>query len=87
MFQLEIITPEQVFYKARISSLIAPQMEGYFGVLASHAPLIARSTGGKIIAREEGRPEKKFQIGPGIIEVHKNRVVVLTHEAHFLNAS
>lgn len=81
-FQFEIVTPERVFYSARISSLIAPQMEGYFGVLANHAPLIARSAGGKLVVRSENLSEQHFQVGPGIVEVLENRALFLTREAH-----
>ena len=80
-FQFEIITPDQTFYKGQVSSLIVPQMEGYFGVLANHAPLIARSNGGKVTIREESQSEKQFKVGPGIIEVKKNRAIILTREA------
>ena len=80
LFPFEILTPEQVFYSGSISSLVAPQMEGYFGVLAHHVPLIARSGGGKLKIREASGEEHLFQIGPGIIEVSKNRAVVLTRK-------
>ena len=80
-FQFEILTPERVFYNGSVSSLIAPQIEGYFGVLANHAPLIARSNGGKITIREDSGVEKFLTVGPGIVEVLKNRVVFLTRQA------
>lgn len=79
-FQFEILTPEQVFYSGQISSLVAPGMEGYFGVLAHHAPLLARSSGGKLKVREESQREKYFTVGPGIVEVLKNRVIFLTRQ-------
>ena len=80
-FQFEILTPEKVFYSGTITSLVAPQMEGYFGVLAHHAPLIACSNGGKLTIHEEPRTEKHFTVGPGIVEVLNNRAIFLTREA------
>ena len=77
LFQFEIITPETTFYSGTISSLVAPQMNGTFGVLANHAPLIARSSGGRVKIRESNA-ERYFEVGPGIIEVLKNRVIFLT---------
>lgn len=68
-FQFEIITPERVSYSAAISSLVAPGTEGYFGVLAHHAPLIARSNGGKLKVRETSNQERVFEVSPGILEV------------------
>ncbi len=80
-FKFEIVTPEQVFYNGEISSFVAPGMEGYFGVLANHAPLIARSSGGKLKIRESSNTERFFRVGPGIVEVLKNRVIFLTKKA------
>lgn len=80
-FQFEIITPERVFYSAAISSLVAPGTEGYFGVLAHHAPLLARSSGGKLKVRETTNQERMFEVGPGIVEVLANRVVFFTKQA------
>ena len=80
-FQFEILTPEKVFYTGQASSLVAPGTDGYFGVLAHHAPLIARSNGGRLKIKETSGEGHSFQIGAGIIEVLKNRVVVLTREA------
>ncbi len=80
-FKFEIITPEHVFYRGEASSLVTPGMEGYFGVLANHAPLIARSSGGKLKVRETSNTERFFHVGPGIVEVLKNRVIFLTKKA------
>ncbi|OGX04789.1 MAG: hypothetical protein A3G87_08570 [Omnitrophica bacterium RIFCSPLOWO2_12_FULL_50_11] len=105
-FQFEILTPDKTFYEGTISSLVAPGVEGFFGVLAHHAPLIGRSSGGKVKIREASRLvphhfrndvsdkavqttdiksggglERFFQVGPGVVEVFKNRVVFLTKNA------
>lgn len=80
-FELEIITPERVFYKGRVLSLVAPEIKGFFGVLAHHAPLLARSSGGKVKVLESSRALKLFEIKSGLIEVFKNRVVILARSA------
>lgn len=80
-FRFEILTPEKTFYSGTISSLVVPGTEGYFGILASHAPLIARSSGGRLKIREASSEERLFRVGAGIIEVFKNRVVFLTKQA------
>lgn len=83
-FEFQILTPEKVFYSGQISSLIAPGMEGYFGVLAHHAPLIARSTGGRLKIRDAQDNKRFFRVASGIAEVLNNRVVFLTKEAEEL---
>jgi len=81
IFQFEILTPEKTFYSGAITSLVAPALEGYFGVLARHAPLISRSSGGKLKIRETSEEERFFEVGPGIVEVLRNRVIFLTKKA------
>ncbi len=89
-FQFEIITPERVFYSGTITSLVAPGTEGSFGVLAHHAPLLARSSGGKLKVRETNSQKHVFEVGPGIVEVlparlrgneKTDRVVFFTKQA------
>jgi F-type H+-transporting ATPase subunit epsilon len=79
-FECEIITPEETVYSGTVYSLVCPGVVGSFGILAHHAPLIARSKGGKLkITGPEG--ERFLWIGPGLIETSKNRVVILTKNA------
>ena len=85
-YQFEILTPEKIFYSGAITSLVAPGFEGYFGVLTHHAPLISRSSGGKLKIRETSEEERFFQVGPGIVEVLKNRVIFLTKKAETIPA-
>ena len=39
-FQLELVTPERVLLREQVRSVRAPGIEGSFGVLANHAPLM-----------------------------------------------
>ena len=84
LFQFEILTPEKVFYSGQISSLVAPGMEGYFGVLAHHAPLLARSNGGRLKIQDASNSNHLFRVASGIAEVLNNRVVFLTKEVEEL---
>ncbi len=81
-FLFEIMTPQRTIYSSKVSSLVVPGTEGFFGVLANHAALVADSNGGKLKIREENvQSEKFFRVGPGIFEVFKNRAVLLTKQA------
>lgn len=79
-FQCEIITPAKTVYQGTVYSLVCPGMNGSFGILANHAPLISRSAGGKLKITEASG-DLFFKIGPGLIETSKNRAVILTREA------
>lgn len=80
-YLFEILTPQKTIYSGRISSLVGPGTNGFFGVLANHAPLVAESSGGKLKIREESQTERQFEVGPGFFEVLKNRVILLTKKA------
>ena len=45
---LEVITPDEVLYKGDVSQVILPGLDGSFGILNSHAPLISALANGNV---------------------------------------
>ena len=45
---LEVITPDEVLYKGDVSQVILPGLDGSFGILNSHAPLISALAKGNV---------------------------------------
>ena len=45
---LEVITPDEILYKGNVSQVILPGLDGSFGILNSHAPLISALTKGSV---------------------------------------
>jgi F-type H+-transporting ATPase subunit epsilon len=81
-FNLSIIDPVKVRYEGKVSSLIAPSALGYLGVLADHAPLVAKLVRGKLVLKEESGATRVFGVqGKGFLEVVKNNVTVLLSES------
>ena len=39
-FPLELVTPERLLFSEKVQAVRAPGVEGSFGVLAGHAPLL-----------------------------------------------
>ena len=77
-FDLNIITPEKAVYSGKVVSLVAPSEDGYMGVLADHAALLASMAGGKITAREPSVKAVAVDTpAGGFMEVKKNVVTIL----------
>ncbi|HOJ22450.1 MAG TPA: ATP synthase F1 subunit epsilon [Armatimonadota bacterium] len=80
-FTLDIVTPEQLVLSEDVVSLTVPGVEGYLGILAGHAPLMAELRSGVIEARRSDRTRVAMQIGGGFMEVSHNRAIVLADSA------
>ena len=78
LFDLTIVTPDEVAYEGKASSLVAPCALGYLGVLGNHAPLIANMISGKITLKEASGKSIIFDsISNGFLQVLKNNVTII----------
>lgn len=79
LFLFEIVTPAATCFKGEIIHVRAPGIDGDFGVLADHAPMMAGLRPGRLHIDD---PDEAFDfvITGGFFEVHANRAVVLTEE-------
>jgi F-type H+-transporting ATPase subunit epsilon len=75
--KLEIITPDKKLYEGTVKSAIFPGSEGSFGILNNHAAMIATLKEGKVELIEENNNKIDFPIKGGVVEVQKNKVIVL----------
>lgn len=75
--KLEIITPDKTLFEGDIKSAIFPGSEGSFGVLNNHAPMIATLKAGKVELITEHNAKQEFIVKGGVLEVRKNKVIVL----------
>jgi len=76
-FHLEIVTPEGVQLSEDIDELTAPSVDGQFGVLPGHRPMLAALTTG-IVTYLQGGVATQVAVGAGYVEIHGDRAVVLT---------
>jgi len=81
-FDLTIITPKETIYQGKAESLVLPSENGYLGVLANHAPLMANVVKGEIaLIVDRNQETLNFQIkATGFIEVYDNKVTLLLNE-------
>ena len=75
--KIEIITPEKKLYEGSIKSAVFPGSEGSFGFLNDHAPLIGTLKAGKVELIDENNTKIDFDITGGVVEILKNKVLVL----------
>lgn len=81
-FRLEIVTPDRALLTATDAvSVIVPGAEGYFGILAGHAPLAALMVPGEITLKRAGGVEEYYATSGGFVEVLPEGVTILADTA------
>jgi F-type H+-transporting ATPase subunit epsilon len=79
LLQLEVLTPKGQVLSMAADEVTAPGIQGEFGVLPGHLPLlVALRTG--ILAAHGGGETKQIAIGPGFAEVTEGKLLVLTDD-------
>ncbi len=80
-FTLQIATPERLVVEQEVISLVAPAYDGYLGVMAHHAPMVAElRIGALAITRPDSRKEL-LAISGGVLSVKDNVALVLADTA------
>ncbi len=75
--KLQIVTPEGIKLTADVSQLTAPSVDGEFGVLPGHRPLLAALRTG-IVSYSVGGVERRVAVGAGFVEVASDVARLLT---------
>ena len=77
---LEIATPMRLVVAERVDEVVAPGIEGYFGVLPGHAPFLT-TLGVGVVTYRSGRDEHQLAIAGGFAEVRNDKVIILADSA------
>lgn len=78
IFRLNITLLSQVVYDGEASSLVVPAELGYLGVLAHHAPIIARLKPGKITVHDSTGKITGFDLdSKGFLEFSDNKATLV----------
>jgi len=81
-FQLEIVTPFRKVFSERVSAIIAPGEEGYFGVLPGHTPMLTTLKTGYLKVEQDGNERVLyFAISGGFAEVLPTGVKIFAETA------
>ena len=79
-FHFDLVSPEKLAFSGEVDQVDIPGVEGDFGVLAGHAPVIAAVRPGILTVIVGGTREKIIVLG-GLAEVSDNRLTVLADVA------
>jgi F-type H+-transporting ATPase subunit epsilon len=74
---IEIVTPEGKKLAALADEVTAPSVDGEFGVLPGHLPVLAALRTG-IVSYRIGGETKRCAVGPGFAEAGANKLLILT---------
>jgi F-type H+-transporting ATPase subunit epsilon len=78
--QLDVVTPTRLVVSQRVTEVVAPGAEGYFGVLPDHVPFITTLKAGNL-TYWKGQEEHHLAVSRGYAEVRGERVSVLADTA------
>ncbi|MFU8844362.1 MAG: ATP synthase F1 subunit epsilon [Bacteroidales bacterium] len=75
--KVEIINPDTTIFTGDADLVQLPGKDGLFAVLNNHAPLIAVLKKGKVRIVDKNNKTQFFEIKGGVIEVVRNKVLIL----------
>ena len=81
-FDVEVVAVDRKVYDGQAVSITAPGIDGYFGILSGHAPLIASLGVGLITINPPGQALPVFiAVAGGFAEVTQDHVTILAETA------
>jgi len=79
-FHFDLVSPERLAFSGEVDQVDVPGVEGDFGVLAGHAPVVAVIRPG-ILTVTTGTTRERIIVLGGLAEVSDNRLTVLADVA------
>ncbi len=79
-FHFDLVSPEKLAFSGEVDQVDVPGVEGGFGVLAGHAPVVAAVRPGILTVTSGGTQQKIIVLG-GLAEVSDNGLTVLADVA------
>jgi F-type H+-transporting ATPase subunit epsilon len=79
-FHFDLVSPEKLAFSGEVDQVDIPGVEGDFGVLAGHAPVVASIRPGILTVTQGGSQQKIVVLG-GLAEVSEKGLTVLADVA------
>lgn len=74
---LEVVTPQGVVLNERVEEVVAPSVDGEFGVLPGHLPMLAALQVG-LLHYTKGGKTYDVAVGKGFAEILRDHAIILT---------
>ena len=82
-FQLEVISPERIFYDGEVEMVELTTIEGGIGVCANHIPLTTIVAPGIMTITEGGGQLKEAAVLEGFMEITQEKVTILAQSCEW----
>ncbi|MBB4265773.1 F0F1 ATP synthase subunit epsilon [Roseospira visakhapatnamensis] len=79
--EFELVSPARLLMSEPVEMVVVPGVEGDFGVLPRHAPMLSTVRPGVIDVYKGGQVEQRLFIAGGFAEVTEERCTILAEEA------
>ena len=79
-FHFDLVSPEKLAFSGEVDQVDVPGVEGDFGVLAGHAPVVAAIRPGILVVTSGGTHQKIIVLG-GLAEMSEKGLTVLAEVA------
>ena len=77
---VSLVTPEAELFAGDVDQVVAPGVEGQFGVLAHHAPFMTILAEGDVVVMNDGKT-RVFQVRGGFADVNEEGMTILAEHA------
>ncbi len=76
-FYLEMVSPQDIFYSGNARQIILPGLDGSYGILPNHEPMVTAIMAGVVRYQDEGGAWHEAVASDGCVEVMPERVILL----------
>jgi F-type H+-transporting ATPase subunit epsilon len=80
-FNFELVSPERLLFSEQVTSVVVPGSDGYFTVMANHAPLMSTIKPGVVEATLASGSVKKIFVRGGFADVAGTSFTLLAEQA------
>lgn len=77
----ELVSPSRLVFSEPVEMAVVPGVDGDFGAMAMHAPMLSTVRPGTVTLYDKGQPKTRLFVNGGFAEVTNHRCTVLAEEA------